>query len=249
MATTTPLRRCLGTSLAAACLAFSPVLAVRVSVPDLLNLANAGDTLTVPIHIINQGGQGIVAVDLAVEFSSDTLRGTRRYLYGNAAPQDSNWNVMTNFFPCSLLVAMASTTPLIRVAQADTWDTLLYVKMVSEVGSTSARWPIRFLRCRLNEGQVACTTEFVTGMEGEHWNQRSAEQAAVSPNPGAEAVWLRGQKPAELVAAGGQRVLALMPGRNDVSRLPRGLYFVRPASGVERHASSVERMSKVVLVD
>jgi hypothetical protein len=35
-----------------------------------------------------------------------------------------------------------------------------------------------------------------------------------------------------LLDASGRRILALHPGPNDVSRLPPGVYFIRPASGV-----------------
>jgi hypothetical protein len=44
----------------------------------------------------------------------------------------------------------------------------------------------------------------------------------------------------------GRKVMALHPGRNDVSRLSPGVYFVRQASGVERAASSVR---KVILAE
>ena len=48
----------------------------------------------------------------------------------------------------------------------------------------------------------------------------------------------------ELLDISGRMVLALHPGPNDVSRLAPGVYFVCPASGVEREASDV---TKVVL--
>ncbi|MFO7650438.1 MAG: hypothetical protein R6X13_03730 [bacterium] len=46
---------------------------------------------------------------------------------------------------------------------------------------------------------------------------------------------------AALLDASGRRVMVLRSGENDVSRLAPGVYFVRPASGVEREASSVVR--------
>ena len=50
---------------------------------------------------------------------------------------------------------------------------------------------------------------------------------------------------AELLDAIGRKVLDLKPGPNDVSHLPPGVYFLRPASGVKHDASSV--LTKVVI--
>jgi len=50
-----------------------------------------------------------------------------------------------------------------------------------------------------------------------------------------------------LLDAAGRRVMELQPGENDVSRLAPGVYFARAASGVMRDASSVERITKVVI--
>ena len=47
---------------------------------------------------------------------------------------------------------------------------------------------------------------------------------------------------AELLDIAGRKVLDLAPGPNDVSRLAPGVYFVCPASGVKRDASSVRRV-------
>jgi hypothetical protein len=47
---------------------------------------------------------------------------------------------------------------------------------------------------------------------------------------------------AELLDVGGRAVCELHAGPNDVSRLAPGVYFVRPASGVEREASSVTKV-------
>jgi hypothetical protein len=58
---------------------------------------------------------------------------------------------------------------------------------------------------------------------------------ASSPKPQA-ASWL--------VDIGGRKVMDLHPGPNDVSRVPPGVYFVCPASGVLRSASGV---TKVIL--
>lgn len=52
---------------------------------------------------------------------------------------------------------------------------------------------------------------------------------------------------ADLLDAAGRKVLDLAPGPNDVRHLSPGVYFVHRASGVMRDASSVERMSKVVV--
>ncbi|MBM3330580.1 hypothetical protein FJY68_01855 [candidate division WOR-3 bacterium] len=50
-----------------------------------------------------------------------------------------------------------------------------------------------------------------------------------------------------LLDAAGRKVLDLVPGPNDISRLAPGVYFMRPASGVMRSASGVERMTKVII--
>jgi DNA-binding beta-propeller fold protein YncE len=50
-----------------------------------------------------------------------------------------------------------------------------------------------------------------------------------------------------LLDISGRKVLDLQPGTNDVSRLAPGVYFVRSASGVRCDASSVERVSRVVI--
>ena len=47
---------------------------------------------------------------------------------------------------------------------------------------------------------------------------------------------------ASLLDISGRRVLDLMPGVNDVSRLAPGVYFFRSSSGVEREASSVRKV-------
>ena len=47
---------------------------------------------------------------------------------------------------------------------------------------------------------------------------------------------------AELLDISGKKVLNLHAGPNDASRLAPGVYFVRPASGVEREASSVTKV-------
>jgi YVTN family beta-propeller protein len=50
----------------------------------------------------------------------------------------------------------------------------------------------------------------------------------------------------ELLDASGRKVLDLHPGVNDVSHLAAGIYFVREAFGVTRHASSIERQESSV---
>jgi len=61
-------------------------------------------------------------------------------------------------------------------------------------------------------------------------------------------VWDRVPRPrAVLLDASGRLVMSLRPGLNDIRHLAPGVYFVRPASGVERDASSLARISKVIL--
>jgi hypothetical protein len=67
---------------------------------------------------------------------------------------------------------------------------------------------------------------------------------------GALGLGKRGQSTTEqslacLLDAAGRKVMALRPGANDVRHLSQGVYFVRPASGVERE---VPRVTKVVVV-
>ena len=47
---------------------------------------------------------------------------------------------------------------------------------------------------------------------------------------------------AELLDIGGRKVMELRPGENDVRQLAPGIYFVRPAAGVGREASSVRKV-------
>jgi len=58
---------------------------------------------------------------------------------------------------------------------------------------------------------------------------------------------LRDSPCAALLDISGRSVLDLHPGANGVSLLAPGVYFVRPASGVMRSASGIERMTKVVI--
>jgi len=71
------------------------------------------------------------------------------------------------------------------------------------------------------------------------------------PVPGATIVrgevWIEDRVPetgyrAELLDISGRKVMALVPGANDVRHLAPGVYFVRQASGVERDASSVRKV-------
>ena len=55
----------------------------------------------------------------------------------------------------------------------------------------------------------------------------------------------RSAEHAELLDVSGRKVLGLKPGANDVRHLSPGVYFVRPASCVEREASGV--VTKVVV--
>jgi hypothetical protein len=161
------------------CLTASSALAVRVSIPDYVWADHVGDTVLVPFLVTGHVGRGIVAVDMAIAFSSDTVSGTRRFLYGNAAPQDSGWYVLTNAFPCSVLVAMASDGPLVE------GDTLLIVKMVANVVRPGPRFA-RFLRCRMNEGQVPCTT----GYYNSSWVEREPMPGPSSHLPVKDGAWL-----------------------------------------------------------
>jgi len=55
--------------------------------------------------------------------------------------------------------------------------------------------------------------------------------------------------PSSLLDISGRKVLDLKPGPNDVRRLSLGVYFVHPSPGVTRDAPSVERVSRVVIVE
>jgi len=205
------------TALAAAVL-LSLAQAVTLDIPDSL-YANAGDTFDVPVLVTGQVGRNIIAADLTIGFRDAVLSGTSLYRLGNAA---QGWMVMANPFACSLLVAMASASPLVA------GDTLLVLRMVVDAGDTSR---LTILRARLNEGQVPCTTSagkfygFGSGID-----ERSAARVprfALSPNPACGTVKFDGTNPAELVSVSGQRVLVLRTGSNDVRSLSRGAYFIR----------------------
>jgi hypothetical protein len=107
---------------------------------------------------------------------------------------------------------------------------------------------ISFSRCRLNEGLVACTTRagkfygYAVGLQQGRGEPAIPSRLGIFPNPARTSVSLEDTEPVDLVSASGQKVAVLKPGGNDVSRLPRGVYFVRLQSG----GTTVER--KVVLL-
>jgi hypothetical protein len=119
--------------------------AAQVWVPDSV-VGNVGDTVRVPILVSGHVGQNVVAADITLGFDEAVLTATSAYVVGNAA---QGWMVYANPMPCSLVIAMASANPLAA------GDTLLVVKMLADSADTTT---LRFSRCRLNEGQVPCTT-------------------------------------------------------------------------------------------
>ncbi|MCX6843575.1 MAG: T9SS type A sorting domain-containing protein [candidate division WOR-3 bacterium] len=81
------------------------------------------------------------------------------------------------------------------------------------------------------------------------WQQLSlsgSESAAPAYRPTTtfcrSAVTFGGAHRAVLTDASGRKVMQLLPGTNDVSRLPAGVYFVSQTSGVGREASSVTKL-------
>jgi hypothetical protein len=122
-----------------------PAQAVQVWVPDSMSGA-VGDTVSIPILVSGQVGQGVISADMTLDFGEAVLTATSANYAGNAAP---GWFLSTNPMPCSLLIAMAGADPL------TSGDTLLIVKMLADSADTTTVW---FSRCRLNEGSVPCTT-------------------------------------------------------------------------------------------
>jgi hypothetical protein len=57
-----------------------------------------------------------------------------------------------------------------------------------------------------------------------------------------EATSRKPQAAGSLLDIGGRQVMVLKPGANDVRSLAPGVYFLRPASGVEREASGVTKV-------
>jgi hypothetical protein len=157
--------------------------AVQVWVPDSVT-GNVGDTVRVPILVSGQVGQGVIAADMTMSFGEAVLTATSGYVVGNAA---SGWMVYTNPMPCSLLIAMASASPLVA------GDTLLIVKMLVDSADTTTVW---FSRCRLNEGQVPCTTRsgkfygVPTGVE-QTSSLVPSSQFSVWPSLVTHSVWVR----------------------------------------------------------
>jgi hypothetical protein len=225
----------LGSLLLGVVMCASLAQAVQVWVPDSMT-GNVGDTVRVPLLVSGHVGQGIIAADITLSFGEAVLTATDSFRLGNAAP---GWMVFVNPMPCSLLIAMASASPLVA------GDTLLIVKMLVDSVDTTT---IPFSRCRLNEGQVPCTTQagkfygYAVGLQQGRGEPAIPSRLGVFPNPARASVSLEDTDPVDLVSASGQKVAVLKPGGNDVSRLPRGVYFVRLRSG----EATVER--KVVLL-
>jgi hypothetical protein len=88
------------------------------------------------------------------------------------------------------------------------------------------------------------TNRVETGLAEQH-ALHSPARPLVLPTVAFGAVRLLEEKSARLVDAAGKTVLLLNPGANDVSHLSPGVYFVRPASGVEHQASGV--VTKVIV--
>ena len=197
--------------------------AVTLDIPDSL-YGNTGDTIDVPVLIFGQTGRNILGIDITLGFRDVILTATDAFRLGAAA---NGWMAAVNPYSCSLLVAMANANPLAA------GDTLIVVRMVVDAGDTSR---IPFLRCKLNEGAVPCTTfagmfyGYGAGVR-QGGRLRASTRVTVAPNPVREVVRLFGLEPVQLVSADGQKVMVLKPGLNRVADLPRGVYFCRSESG------------------
>ncbi len=150
--------------------------AVQVSVPDSM-WGIVGDTVLVPILIAGQVGDSVIAADITLDFGESVLTATSAYAFGDVAP---GWLVYTNPFPCSLSIAMAGANPL------GAGDTLLVVKMLADTADSTTVW---FSRCRLNEGNVPCTTQagrfygYMVGLEEEGALAPTEHVLTLRPSP------------------------------------------------------------------
>jgi hypothetical protein len=176
----------------------------------------------------------VISADITMRFGDNVLTATGTYRLGNAA---NGWMVATNPFPCSLLVGMASADPLAA------GDTLIFLDFAVDAADTTA---ITLLRCRLNEGQVACTTRagrfygYVTGVE-ESYRPCVAAGFELGPNPARGAVVLRAVGPGRIEvtdAAGnlvrqfaGQRVVTWDCCDEFGRPVPDGTYFCTQEGG------------------
>jgi hypothetical protein len=241
----------LGVALALLLVWAASAQAVQVWVPDSMS-GNVGDTVRVPILVSGQVGQGVIAADITLNFGEAVLTATGDYITGNAA---QGWMVYTNPMPCSLLIAMASASPLVA------GDTLLIVKMLVDSADTTTVW---FSRCRLNEGQVPCTTRsgkfygFPTGVE-QPGSMVLSSQFSVWPNLVTRSAWVRlvagnrGRVRISVRDVAGNPVRVLYDGVADAAgqrlywncddhrgrRVPAGVYFCTLVAGEQRISRKV----------
>jgi hypothetical protein len=190
---------------------------VHVWLPDTMP-AHGGDTIVVPVLISDHVGKGIVAVDLTLGLDSVRLALPDSWVtQGDAVP--SGWFVYATPFNCSLLVAMAGIDPL------KTGDTLLKFRVL--VDTVSGVAPIEIQRCQLNEGQMPCSTSNGVIGAAELKTAGRRDRVGLYPNPTRFSLCLEGTTQVEFISASGRKVAFLKQGYNDVSALPRGIYFVR----------------------
>ena len=229
-----------------------PAQAVQVWVPDSMSGA-VGDTVLVPILVSGQVDQNVIAADITINFGEAVLTATNANRAGNAAP---GWFVYTNPMPCSLLIAMAGANPLAA------GDTLLVVKMLVDSADTTTVW---FSRCRLNEGQVPCTTRngkfhgYVGGVEEGMLLTTTERILSLRPSPVLRRVEVRcrldrsARVRMEIRDPRGDVVRTLFDGiaqpgdvrvewnceDNQGNRVPAGVYFCTLDNGTMRTSSKV----------
>ncbi len=226
--------------------------AVQVWVPDSMSGA-VGDTVSIPILVSGQAGQGVIAADMTLSFGEAVLTATNGKRGGNAAP---GWFVYTNPMPCSLLIAMAGADTLVA------GDTLLVVEMLVDSADTTTVW---FTRCRLNEGIVPCTTRagrfygYMVGMEEGRALPAAERILSLRPSPvlGHAEVRCRLDRSVrvrlEMRDIAGNVVRTLFDGMaqsgdvhvewncedNQRKRVPAGVYFCTLDNGTTRTSSKV----------
>jgi hypothetical protein len=216
-------------------LGVSSVRAVRVEIPESLPAHVIGDTVNVPILICHQEGLGVISADIALSWLPGELVGTSYTRTGNAVPP-SGWSALANPIGCTLLVAMAGFDPLVA------GDTLVTLRVVTNVDIIYL-W---IARCRLNEGQVACTTDNGSVAIAERLDVRGkAPEIRIWPNPSSgltEIDYALGQGShvqVSVLDVSGREVARLADGyqpagphrlRWPVQDLAPGLYLVRLAT-------------------
>jgi hypothetical protein len=173
------------------------------------------------MYITGHGGQGVVAADITITFDGTKLALVDSIWRGSAVP--GSWLFYSNQVSCSLLVAAAGIDTL----RSDT--VLLQFRLA--VTDTPGVSPIEILRCRLNEGQVPCTTRSGQVNVAEPERAVRRDRFGLYPNPTRSYVCVEGTVPVEVMSASGQKVLVLKPGLNRVADLPRGVYFCRSEDG------------------